>query len=87
MTGEDVLNLVLEIVREHNDEFEKDRPNQVTLSNAYRSGRLKTLEAFGIEVRIVPTKWGSYLKPRPIQKAAVKFKDDEHWFYVWGEPE
>lgn len=87
MTGEDVLNTVLAIVTEHNQEFADNRPNTVTLTNAYRSGRLKTFEDLGIELKIVPPMWGHYLRPRPIMKAAVKFKDDDKWFYVWGEPE
>lgn len=85
VTGEDVLMAVLEIVKEHNKEFIDDRPTTVTLNNAYRSGRLKTFEQLGIEIKINPPLWGKYLRPRTITLAQVKFPEDDHWFDVYRE--
>lgn len=85
MTGEDVLDSVLQIVKEHNKEFADERPSTVTLSNAYRSGRLHTFGELGIEIKIQPSMWGDYLRPRPITKAEVKFPDDNKWFEIFPE--
>ncbi len=85
MTGEDVLMSVLEIVKEHNKEFNDERPTTVTLNNAYRSGRLKTFSQLGIEVALIPSMWGKYLRPRKITEARVKFPDDDKWFEVYRE--